>query len=97
MSADPKSWEAILSRIEADLRWSNRKGNTAIEPWQPPTDLEPLPAEYEPRVRRIIRAQERAIARLSTERVELARQLSALRAIPGTVPPRPAVYLDRIG
>ena len=100
MSADPEdldAWEATLSRIESDLARRIRRSGTVLEPWKLPTDLGPLPTEFEQRARRILRDQESALARLTKERIALAVKLSALRAIPGTVPPRSAVYLDRIG
>lgn len=93
------AWEAILRRLELDLRRSESVIGTTpqveAEPWAPPASAPPLPPELLGRARELLARQERLKATLSGalhETLERRRAVSP-RHTAAHAPVRPA-YLD---
>lgn len=95
----PVTWREALDRLEAHADHAERmlQGRRAPDssPWQPPTELGPIPDEFLPRARALLERQQRLMAAIPgilsdtrqqqrlTERVHNA---TATRSVP--------VYLD---
>lgn len=88
MSAEPESpWISALAELEDTLEGVSN-------PWTPPDDLGPLPAELEERARDILERQRAAMTEIESSRAAIAEQLAAVRTLPTSLEQRESVYLD---
>lgn len=64
----PVTWREALDRLEAHADHAERmlQGRRALDqaPWQPPTDLGPIPDEFLPRARVLLQRQQRLMSAL---------------------------------
>ncbi|WP_411720325.1 hypothetical protein [Mycetocola sp.] len=96
MADQPNSiWPALLDEMEADL--ARNLGFGQSNAWSPPAGAGPLPAHLFGRARRVVDAQQRAIAVLTEEQASVARHLAALRTVPSPGASGQSVYLDVVG
>lgn len=92
MADEPdSSWSLLLDEMEADLHQDIER----IHPWTAPDRADPIPPHLLDRARRIVEAQQTAIAVLADEQSSVARHLGALRTVP--TPYSGSVYLDVVG
>ncbi|MDQ1624073.1 MAG: hypothetical protein QOH19_2491 [Actinomycetota bacterium] len=93
MSADPVTvWREILDGFEADIALAVSGGSP--EPWNPPADAGPVPAELAERALRVADAQRETAAILARTKADAAAHLEALDAVPGSRASGHALLLD---
>ena len=68
-----------------------------VERWSPPSVSGPVPLAARRRALALAAAQERVSQRLEAARQDIARQLGAVRSVPGMAARPAAVYLDVSG
>jgi hypothetical protein len=91
-------WPELLDAMEADLlRNVDPEESEEAATWSAPADAGPLPPHLLDRARRIVDAQQTAIAVLAEEQASVARHLAALRTVPSPVTAGRSVYLDVVG
>ncbi|WP_036519426.1 hypothetical protein [Nocardioides sp. J54] len=95
----PVSWREALDRLEehADRAEQLIRGKAGVEelPWQPPTDLGPIPDEFVPRARQLLARQQQLMAAIPALLVDKNQQRRwADRAAGATSTPAHPVYLD---
>jgi hypothetical protein len=88
-------WPTILDEMEADLARALDPGTA--DGWVPPADAGSIPPHLFERAERVLGAQQRAIARLTSEQEGVAQHLAALRTVPPAGATGQSVYLDVVG
>ncbi len=92
------AWEAALAQLELDVEVAERMlahdhVPQPADPWAPPTNLGPLPAELADRARALL-GRQLEVGRRLAEAALLAKRhgqvAQAMRAVPPSVP----VYID---
>lgn len=100
MSDNPErtlAWDALLTRLEADLARASEHGHRDARPWSVPQDLGLLPDQFIERAKRIVVVQKRVIDTLNDERISVAQHLAALRAVPRPSGNGQSAFLDVTG
>ena len=93
-------WDDVLDRLEADLDALERSLRDAhapvsvVEPWSLPSGLGPLPDRLARRALALSERQDTLAGLLEQRRTTTGRHLAAVRAVPASRAPMPAVYLD---
>jgi hypothetical protein len=81
--------------MEADLARGLDPGTA--HGWAPPSDAGSIPPSLFERARSVLGAQQRAIARLTSEQEAVAQHLAALQTVPPAGATGQSVYLDVVG
>lgn len=95
----PVTWREALDRLEAHADHAERllEGRRALDapPWQPPTDLGPIPDEFLPRARVLLERQQRLMSAIPGLLSDNRQQLRvADRVSDATTNRSVPVYLD---
>lgn len=93
-SRNHERWAEVLAGLWRRTRDS--LDGVVPEPWEPPADLGPIPAELEPRVVALRESQSLAVAQLQRRAADVSSRLRALRMIPQP-PTDVPVFVDRVG
>jgi hypothetical protein len=78
--------------MEADLTGNPDPGQSGA--WSAPAGAGPLPPHLFDRAKRVLDAQQRAIALLTEEQASVGRHLAALKTVPSASAATPSIYLD---
>ena len=91
-------WGPVLDDLEHRVEAAETGDLSALQGWDPPTSIRPMDDEEQHRASGILARQRSLLARLRTEREEVAASLAATRrpVARRTLSSAP-VYIDRLG
>lgn len=95
----PVSWREALDRLEAHAERAEQTlrghGGGHVAPWQPPTELGPIPDEFLPRARLLLERQQRLMAAIPAIMSDTRQQQRlADRVSDATTARHVPIYLD---